>query len=330
MSNGQDGSEGRSGLRGQVAVVTGGSRGLGFLLARELLWRGCQVALLARDGGELERASLQLGAPVAEVTGVPCDVGDEDQVAAAVAQVERRLGPVDVLVNNAGMIRVGPLAALGPADVKRAVEVMLLGVVNPTMAVLPGMLRRGRGRVVTITSIGGKLAAPHLLPYTTAKFGAVGFSEALRVELAGTGVRVTTVVPGLMRTGSHLNAEFIGQPAREFAWFGLAASLPLVSMDAERAARRIVNAAERGRAELMLTPLAHVAARAWALAPGLCADVAGLIARVLPDPGQAPARPAEPGFQAARRQPASAASRLMGLGTAAARRFNQFGPANRA
>lgn len=100
------------------------------------------------------------------------------------------------------------------------------------------MRARRRGRIVNITSIGGKVGMPHLLPYTCAKFATVGLSEGLRAELGREGIRVTTIVPGLMRTGSHLKAMFRGQHEQEFTWFSLGASLPLVSMGAERAARQ--------------------------------------------------------------------------------------------
>ena len=128
------------------------------------------------------------------------------------------------------------------------------------------MRERGRGRIGVITSLGGLISAPHLLPYSTAKFGAVGFTRGLRSELSGTGVSVTSVGSGLMRTGSHLRAKFVGNQAREYSWFGTAASFPLLSMDAERAAARIVRGMLRGQSWSPY-PLAQIAPRVDALFP---------------------------------------------------------------
>src|SRR5207248_3538573 len=135
-------------------------------------------------------------------------------------------------------------------------------------AALRLMRRGGRGgRIANVTSIGGKVAVPHLLPYACAKFAAVAYSEGLRAELAGEGIAVTTIVPGLMRTGSFLHASFRGDTEREYALFSLLANAPLASMDAERAARRIVRATRLGEAEVVPTvpargvaPVAGVAA----------------------------------------------------------------------
>jgi NAD(P)-dependent dehydrogenase (short-subunit alcohol dehydrogenase family) len=171
-------------LHGEVAVVTGGSRGLGFLLARE----GCRVAVCARDTQELARAERLLTEEGLEIMPLTCDVSDRLQVGEMLSQVDAELGPVDVLLNNAGIIQVGPLAAMDEADFRRSLDIMFWGVVRPTLGVLPSMRRRRRGRIVNITSIGGKIAVPRLLPYCSAKFAAVGFSEGLRAELRGSGV----------------------------------------------------------------------------------------------------------------------------------------------
>jgi NAD(P)-dependent dehydrogenase (short-subunit alcohol dehydrogenase family) len=275
------------GLDGQVALVTGGSRGLGLLLARELAREGCRVAICARDAEELERAIRLLGDEGLEALPVQCDVADRAQVEEMTRRVEADLGPVQVLVNNAGIIQVGPVESMDEADFKRSLDVMYWGVVHPTLSLLPGMRSRGRGRIVNVTSIGGKIAVPHLLPYSSAKFAAVGFSEGLRAELQGTGVIVTTIVPGLMRTGSHLNAQFKGEQSDEFAWFALGAALPLLSMDAERAAQRIVTAIRRGEPEVILSLPANLAGRFHGLFPGLTTDLLGFAGRVLLPPAGA-------------------------------------------
>jgi NAD(P)-dependent dehydrogenase (short-subunit alcohol dehydrogenase family) len=268
-------------LAGRVAVVTGGSRGLGFAIAQELLDHGARVAICARGEEQLERARARLGAGV---VAVPCDVSDRAQVEAFLAEVEGRLGPLDVLVNNAGVIAVGPVATQTYDDFAEMLDIQLWGILNTTFAALPGMLERGEGRIANVTSIGGKISVPWLLPYSTAKFASVGFSEGLRAELAGTGVKVTTVVPGLMRTGSFLAAYFKGdRAALEYSLFTPLSSTPATTVSAERAARRIVTAIRRGDPELTIGLHAKLAARAAGIAPGATAAVLGLVARALPE-----------------------------------------------
>jgi NAD(P)-dependent dehydrogenase (short-subunit alcohol dehydrogenase family) len=223
-------------LHGQTAVITGGSRGRGLAIARELVGGGCAIVLLARDANELERASRDLAARGAGVLTIPCDVTDRDQVGAALDRAVAQFGRVDILVNAAGIMSVGPVETQTIEDFRRAMNVMFWGVLYPTFALLPHMHSRGTGHIINITSIGGKVSVQHMLPYSAAKFAAVGFSEGLHAELASTGINVLTVVPGLMRTGSHVNAMFKGQHRAEFGWFSLAASLPVTSISAEDAA----------------------------------------------------------------------------------------------
>ena len=308
-------------LRGQVALVTGSSRGLGLALARELARQGCRVVLCARRADELERARRDVEQLGAEVLAVTCDISDRQQVDRLVQQATERFGRIDVLVNNAGVITVGPLATQTIEDFEQAMAVMFWGVVYPTYAVLPQMRARRSGRIAIVTSIGGKISVPHLVPYGAAKFAAVGFSEGLRAELAREGIRVTTIVPGLMRTGSHLNAEFKGQHAKEFLWFSLGASLPVTSISAADAARQIVGAIKRGDAEVILSWQAGVLARVHGLLPGLTSDVLAVVNRILPGPGGIGSQRAT-GQQSRSRLTDSP---LEALGQRAARDLNQLG-----
>jgi NAD(P)-dependent dehydrogenase (short-subunit alcohol dehydrogenase family) len=306
--------------RGGVALVTGGSRGLGLLIARELATRGFRLAVCARDRAELAAAEADLTRRGAEVLTVECDVADREQVDHLIRSVLDRFGRLDVLVNNAGIIEVAPVTAMTVEDFHTAQDVMFWGTLYPILAALPHLGSR-RGRIINVTSIGGKVSAPHLLPYNCAKFAAVGLSEGLRAELAGSGVTVTTAVPGLMRTGSHLRAFFKGQQHKEFAWFAVAASLPGLSMGARRAARRIVRAGLAGRAELTLTPAAKVAVRVHGLFPGTTARALGVVNRLLPS-----ARPGGPPVSGAAAS-AELDSRLLRaatvLGRSASRRYHQ-------
>jgi NAD(P)-dependent dehydrogenase (short-subunit alcohol dehydrogenase family) len=310
-------------LRGQVALVTGGSRGLGYLLARELGRQGCRLALCARDAAELERARADLSAQGFDVFAMPCDVGDRAQVDRLVAATTEHFGQIDVLVNNAGIIQAGPFDSQTEDDFREALDVMFWGVLYPTLAVLPQMRARRAGRLVNVTSVGGKVAVPHLLPYDCAKFAAVALSEGLRAELARDGITVTTIAPGLMRTGSILNAIFKGPHRAEFTAFSVLGSLPLVSMDAERAARQIVEAARRGEAERILSLPANVLARFHGLFPGTTADLLGLVNRVLPQAdgtGKERAR----GMELHEEVRSPVLDALIGWSLSAARRFHGY------
>src|SRR5918912_3423887 len=125
-------------------------------------------------------------------------------------------------------------------DFEQAMAVHFWGPLYATLAVLPQMRARRDGRIVNISSIGGKVSVPHLVPYSASKFALAGLSDGLRAELSKENVIVTTVCPGLMRTGSPRNATFKGKHRDEYAWFSISDALPLTSMSAERAARQII------------------------------------------------------------------------------------------
>lgn len=271
----------------RTVLVTGGSRGLGLRIAREYLARGARVAICARDSAELERAKDLLDGDNRPILAIPCDVADPAQVAELVAMVEQHFGYLDTLVNNAGVIQVGPAEHMTPADYHAALQAHLFGPLYVTEAVLPGMRARGRGRIVNVSSIAGLLPLPHMLPYTASKFALAGWSQGLRAELASSGIRVTTVCPALIRTGSPRNAEFKGRHRAEYAWFSISDSLPLVSIDAGRAARRIVRAAEQGRARLVMPAYVRVPVALQGLWPGLVAAALAAAERLLPAPGGA-------------------------------------------
>lgn len=244
------------------------------------------MSICGRDADTLDRARASLE-PLGRIDIEVCDVRDRDAVAAWVERAERDLGPVEATFAVAGTIQVGPLIAASPEMFDDAIDIMLRGPIHLALAALPAMRARHRGRIGTIASIGGMVAPPHLLPYVAAKFGAVGFSDGLVAELAGTGVTATTIIPGLMRTGSPERASFFGDAAAEYAWFSPLASMPLVSIDAERAARRIVNGVLAGKPMVMFTPLAFLGSRTRGLFPGTTARLMGVVNRLLPsaDPG---------------------------------------------
>ncbi len=306
-------------LSGNVVLITGASRGLGLALAEECVENGCRLAICGRDEESLRRAERELRAMGAEVLALRCDVGKRPEVERMVRDVIAHYGKIDLLINNAGTIAVGPLNAQTIEDFQEAMDVMFWGAVHTTLLVLPHMLERGKGRIANVTSIGGKMAVPHLLPYSAAKFAITGFSEGITTELADKGIKVTTVIPGLMRTGSHVNAFFKGDHRAEYAWFGVSASTPLLAMSAQRAAQRIVRAIRQGQTEVTLGLPAKIAALAHGLAPATTVRALGLANRALPvsaDDSKARHR----GNQC---EGAATKSPLTVFGKSAAKRWNQ-------
>jgi NAD(P)-dependent dehydrogenase (short-subunit alcohol dehydrogenase family) len=273
-------------FEGKHVVITGGSRGLGLVLARQLIAAGARVSLCSRDPHELARALDDLESRGGRVQAVECDVTDPVRVREFFAVARQRHGPVDVLINNAGVIRVGPMEEMRAGDYEQSLRTYFWAALHTVNEAVPEMKARRAGRIVNIASIGGKIAIPHLLPYTAGKFALVGYSNGLRVELARHGIVVTTVCPGLMRTGSHLNAEFKGRHEEEYAWFATGAGMPFFSMSAECAARKILAACARGDAEVVLGLPAKLAVAGQALSPNLTSGILALVnRRVLPEEG---------------------------------------------
>jgi NAD(P)-dependent dehydrogenase (short-subunit alcohol dehydrogenase family) len=282
---------------GKVVALTGGSRGLGLVMGRQLVRQGARLAICARDGAELERARAELASSGAEVLAVTCDVSDAAQADSFIQETVQRFGRIDVLINNAGIIQVAPFECMGLADFRQAMEINYFGTLHTTLAAFPH-LREQRGRMINICSIGGAIAIPHLTPYTASKVAAVGLSEGLATECARYGISVSTILPFVMRTGSHVNALFKGQRENEFAWFSIGASTPGTSVSAERAARRILLAGARGERYVTIGGIAKLARVVHALLPGTVQRIASVVNRMLPDPaGAGPDDPAEPGWQ---------------------------------
>lgn len=287
----------RSDFRDKVVVITGGSRGLGLVLARELAREGAKLALLARDEEELAQARIDVQEIAAgAVLTVPCDLRQAEEAERAASQILQYFGRIDVLVNNAGTIRVGPLETMTLQDFRDQMDSNFWSAVHAVNAVLPDMRTRKSGRIVNISSIGGKVAVPHLLPYSASKFALAGYSRGLRSELMKDGIVVSTIYPGLMRTGSPRHAEFKGQNEKEYAWFSIADSLPILSVSAENAAKSIIAAAKKGEAEAVIGMPSRLLAVVDQLLPELSAEILCISARILPaaaDQSGPPTRGAE-------------------------------------
>ena len=270
-------------MAGRVVVITGGSRGLGLVLARQFAAEGARLCLLARDEAELARAAEQFP-PGLEVMTVRCDIRRRADVRAAVDAILERWSVIDILINNAGVIQVGPLEHMTAEDFENAMATHFWGPLHLMFEIVPAMRRRGFGRIVNITSIGGRIAVPHLAPYCASKFALVGLSDAVRTELDQYGIRVTTVSPGLMRTGSPRKASMKGQHEAEYAWFAISDSLPGLSTSAENAARQILEACRYGDPELTITLPAKLAMMVNHVAPSAVANAMVLANQLLPGP----------------------------------------------
>jgi NAD(P)-dependent dehydrogenase (short-subunit alcohol dehydrogenase family) len=274
-------------LRGRVAVVTGGGRGLGLAITRELLRCGCRVAICGRDGEIIRRSVEELERQGFEIIGKACDASDPEQVKAFVDVVINNYGAVDILVNNAGQCFVGPAAELAPVDMQSALRNIFWVQYHPTMALLPHMRNRGFGRIVNVTSLAGKLPIPHQSAYTAAKYAATGWSQTLSIELASEGIEVSTITPPPLRNGAPLHVNFNGDREAEFQWFTHVLTSPMTASTAQRTARVVASALRRGDRERAVSAMSWLSARAFGVAPNLLSHWLGWVNRKLP-PSAAP------------------------------------------
>lgn len=310
---------------GKVVVITGGSRGLGLALAEEFGRRGARLVLAARNEAELVQARRQLverGVIRNENDAflVAVDLRNPDEAARLIDEATNRFGRVDLLINNAGVITVGPVENQSLEQFREVMESNFYTGLHCTLAVLPQMLHRKEGSIANVASIGGRIAVPHLLPYTASKFAVVGLSEGLGMELRSKGIRVTTICPGLMRTGSHRNALFTGDAAREYRWFSLAANLPGAAASAGSAARTIADGIAAGAAEITITPQAWMTARFGNISPELKRLAMRGMLLGLPDPVEGHPD-GQRGEDVRERELFPART----IGSSAARRYNQVG-----
>lgn len=250
----------RFSLAGKNALVVGGARGLGLEIARVLVAKRASVAIVADDGEEVQRAVDELrdtsSNDDARIVGEVCDLRDGDAIVAMLARVRSRVGPVDVLVNDASSIEGEPLDALRVEDLEDSMTLHCYAPFRTMMGVRADMRRRGGGRIANV-SRGGMVSLPRLLPYSASKFALVGLSQGMHAELAGDDIVVSTIAPGLLRT------------------------------PAPRTARRIVRAIEHGETHLVVGFPAKVAALASSIAPGAVVRALTFASAALPDVGHA-------------------------------------------
>jgi short-subunit dehydrogenase len=272
-------------LTNHVVLITGGSRGMGLLLAKQFARCGCRIAICARDAEELQRAETDIATAGGRAFSVVCDLTDRTQTERMVQEVTDHYGGVDILINCAGIISVGPAQLMKIEDFEEAMAINFYGTLHAIWAVMPQMRQRRTGRIVNISSVGGRVPVPHLLPYSCSKFAVTALSEGLRAELRQDHIQVTTILPGTMRTGSHIQAEVKGQQEAEYRLFTLSATLPFISIAAEEVARQIVTATRRGEAERVISLPAQMMTLMHGTFPGIMTDLLGCINQyVLPSP----------------------------------------------
>jgi NAD(P)-dependent dehydrogenase (short-subunit alcohol dehydrogenase family) len=260
-----------------VVLITGGSRGLGLAIATRFARTPVRLVLASRNMAELQQAQITLITQFAHLRPedfhlVAADLSKPEEAQRLIDEAIARFSRIDVLINNAAIIDVGPIESQTLEIFERTMQVNFFAALYTTWAALPH-LRNQTARthpapavrvgpsIVNIASIGGKIAVPHMLPYSAAKFALVGFSEGLHAELRHKGIRVTTVCPGLMRTGGEDHANFTGDVEFERRWFNLAATTPIIAVSTRHAANRIYHAVAAGRAEITISPQAWLAAR---------------------------------------------------------------------
>lgn len=270
-------------LEDKVILITGGGRGLGLILARKLAACGATIVVCGRSEETLRRASADLALMTQEHLAIPCNITDKEQVRWLVQKIKNEVGSVDVLINNAGVIQVGPVNTMNQSDFEEAFNVHFWGPFYLINEVLPDMKKKKSGNIVNICSIGSKVSFPHLLPYNASKYALSGFSEGLSAELQKFNINVTTIYPGLMRTGSPRNIDVKGKHQKEYAWFKIMDSLPLLSINADRAAEKIIEALRKGQRTHTLTLPAKIAVAAHGIAPGATIAAFNLVNRLLPE-----------------------------------------------
>ncbi len=297
-------------FRGRSVLITGGSRGLGLLIARQLGPQGARLTLAARDASELERARADLADRGIDVSIAACDLRRREDAERLVHDVVSREGGVDVLINNAGTMQVGPLEHMQVSDFEEAMAVHFWAPLHTMLAAIPAMRRRGGGRIANVSSIGGKIGVPHMVPYCASKFALTGLSDSMRNELAKDSIFVTTVCPGLMRTGSPFNAWFKGRHRDEFTWFAVSDSMPLLTVSGERAAWDVIDACRHGDAELVISWPAKMAVVANAVLPDAVALAMTMANRLLPSPSDGAGAEQHSGWQSLSNWAPSALTRL--------------------
>ena len=234
-------------LRGANAVLTGGSRGIGPYIARALAREGVNLALVARDGAKLEAVRTEVEGLGVRAVAIAADVCRADDRQRLVDEATQALGPIDILINNAGVEPTSPFARLDPETIEATYATNLVAPALLLRAVLPGMIERGRGHIVNVASLAGKVPVPYDSVYSSSKFGLVGLSHAVREELRGTGVGLSVIEPGFVADA--------GMYADAIAESGVRAPAVAGTSRPEAVAAAVVRAVRRNTPEIIINPV---------------------------------------------------------------------------
>ncbi|MBW3544626.1 MAG: SDR family oxidoreductase [Bacteroidetes bacterium] len=264
----------------KVVLITGGSRGLGLVMARQLAKEGAYLSICASDKEELNIARQQLEDLDAPVLAIQADLTIPGEAERVIEQTVAQYGRLEVLINNAGHIVVGPLSSHTQQHFHDLMELHFFAPLRLIDSAIP-YLKQTKGRILNISSIGGKISAPHLAAYSASKFALTGFSEGLYPELKPQGITVTTACPGLMRTGSPRNVEVVGNYEKEYRWFKISDSLPFLAMHSEKAAKKLLNACRRGDPEYIMTIPARILSLLHGLSPSMVIRMNSLFKRMI-------------------------------------------------
>ncbi len=266
----------------KVVFVTGGARGLGLEMARLLGAEGAKLAICSRNAEQLEKARKELEALGVPVLSLTCDVKEQKEVASAIEAIQQHYGRIDVLINNAGFISVGPLENMTTHEFEEAMRTHFWGPLYAMQAVLPLMKKQGQGRIINVSSVAGIASLPHMVPYSTSKAALINLSEGYREEYIKHKIYITLAIPGLVRTGAHENAAIKGKQEQEFTWFSVLDANRLTSASAKKVAKQILEGGRYGVSRVIMPIHANLFSVLQGVAPGLTTDFLSLINSLLP------------------------------------------------
>lgn len=268
-------------FQGKTVLISGGSTGLGFALAKRLLSYGANVSVCGRDENKLKDFKNQLVLYTNSLHTFQCDVASRDKVKSWVSSTLTRFGKMDILINNAGILTVGPFESQGSSLYKESLDIMFWGHFNTTQEVISHL--QG-GQIVNIISVGGKISIPHMSSYSVAKAAAGAYSEGLGIELSKHGINVTTVYPWLLRTGSYVNGFYPQGDVNEFRAFSLGSALPGISLNVDAAVTEILIAIRNKKARSYIGSLAPLVVQVNETFPGLSRKFLSMVTKILLGP----------------------------------------------
>lgn len=266
----------------KTVLITGGSTGLGFALAKRLLRYGANVSLCGRDEEKLQQVKNRLILYANRLLVFQCDVASKEKVDRWVDASIDRFGKVDLLINNAGILTVGPFESQGDDLFRENLDIMFWGTLNTIRSVMPHL--KPKAQITNILSVGAKISIPHMSSYSVAKSAAAALSESLGIELRRYGITVTAAFPWLLRTGSYPNGFFPKGDENEFRVFSLGSALPGLALNAEAAVTEILLATKTKKAEVFIGAPAKVVTLLRGAFPGLSRRLLSLASELVLSP----------------------------------------------